>query len=330
MRPRAFLTRALPPAPMAALREATTLEANDHDRVLTREELVAGVRGKEALLCLLSDRIDADVMDAAPGLRVISNYAVGFDNVDVAAATERGIPVTNTPDVLTDTTADMAFTLVMAVARRLVEGHALVRSGHWQGWGPLQLLGSEVTGATLGLVGMGRIARAMVPRARGFGMDVAYWNRTRLDVDREAALGVRYAELARLLDEARFVSIHVASAPETRHLIDAAALARLGPDGYLINTARGDVVDEQALVDALRRGVIRGAGLDVFEREPALTDGLRDLPNVTLAPHLGSATHDARTAMGLLAVENLAAALRGERPRHVVNPAVFDTPRRGA
>jgi glyoxylate reductase len=320
--PRVFLTRELPPEPMAALRAHAELTVNPHDRVLTRAELIAGVRGQDALLCLVTDRIDAEVMDAAPGLRVISSYAVGSDHIDVAAATERGIVVTNTPDVLTSATADMAFALLMAVARRVVEGHDLVRSGGWQGWGPLQLLGADVTGATLGLVGLGRIGSAMIPRARGFGMDVLYWNRTRLPEAREEELGVRYAPLNELLECARFASLHVASTPETRHLIDAAALERLGPEGYLINTARGPIVDERALVRALETRTIAGAGLDVFEREPELAPGLRDLPNVVLAPHLGSATHATRTAMGMLAVENLLVAARGERPRHVVNADV--------
>jgi glyoxylate reductase len=327
-RPSVFLTRELPPEPMAALRERVDLDVNPDDRVLARDELIAGVRARDGLLCLLTDRVDAGVMDAAPDLRVISNYAVGFDNVDVDAATRRGIVVTNTPDVLTATTADMAFALLMAAARRVVEGHDLVRSRTWRGWGPLQLLGAEVTGATLGLVGLGRIGSAMIPRAQGFGMDVRYWNRTRLATDAERGLGVRYAGFDELLERSRFVSLHVASAPETHHLIDAPALERIGPDGYLINTARGPLVDERALVDALRRGVIAGAGLDVYEHEPGLEDALYELPNVVLAPHLGSATLATRSAMGMLAVENLVAALRGERPAHVVNPSVLEGRRR--
>jgi glyoxylate reductase len=324
VRSRVFLTRELPPEPMATLRERVDLHANPDDRVLSRQELLSGVRGSDGLLCLVTDTIDAEVMDAAPDLRVISNYAVGFNNVDVAAATQRGIPVTNTPDVLTHTTADMAFALLMAVARRLVEGHDLVRSRTWQGWGPLQLLGADVGGSTLGLIGLGRIGRAMIPRARGFGMEILYWNRTRLDTAEEGALGVTYLPFDEVLVRSRFVSIHVAMSAETHHLIDAAALEKLGPHGYLINTARGPIVDEQALVDALRAGTIAGAGLDVFEREPELHEDLYDMSNAVLAPHLGSATLDTRTAMGRLAVENLLAGLSGERPRHVVNPEALD------
>jgi glyoxylate reductase len=325
VRPRVFLTRELPPRPMEALRAHADLTVNPDDRVLTRAELLDGVRGADALLCLLTDTVDAEVLDAAPGLKVVANYAVGFNNIDVAAATARGVPVSNTPDVLTDTTADMAFTLLLASARRLVEGHDLVRSRGWQGWGPLQLLGSEVTGATLGLIGIGRIARAMIPRARGFSMPVLYWNRRRLGAVEEERLGARFGTFEEVLERSRFVSLHVAYAPETHHLVDARALELLGPEGYLINTARGPVVDERALVEALAARRIAGAGLDVFEREPELHEGLHDLPNVTLAPHLGSATLETRTAMGMKAVGNVLAALRGERPPDLVNPAALGT-----
>lgn len=323
MTPRVFLTRELPPEPMARLRQRTDLTFNPEDRVLSKEELLAGVRGMDGLLCLLTDTIDAEVLDAAPDLRVVSNYAVGYDNIDVRAATERGVMVTNTPDVLTDTTADMAFTLLLATARRLVEGHDLVRSGEWRGWGPLQLLGSEVTGATLGLIGLGRIGRAMVPRAKGFGMTVIYWNRTRLPPEQERELGVEYREFDEVLERSRFVSLHVAGTPDTHHLIDARALELLGPEGHLINTARGTVVDERALVEALRAGSIAGAGLDVFENEPELAEGLAELPNVVLAPHLGSATRATRTAMGIMAVDDLLAALAGGTPENLVNPEVL-------
>src|SRR5690554_4198185 len=262
-------------------------------------------------------------MASAPRLKVIANYAVGFDNIDVAAATRRGIAVTNTPDVLTAATADMAFALLLAVSRRVVEGHALVRAGEWRGWGPLQLLGGEVTGATLGLIGLGRIGRAVAKRARAFDMTVKYWNRTRLSPEEEAQLGVEYASVDEVLEQSRFVSLHVAATSETRHLIDARALRLLGPNGYLINTARGTVVDEQALVTALREDVIAGAGLDVYEREPQLAPGLTECPNVVLAPHLGSATLETRTAMGNLAVDNVLAALAGEVPKNVLNPEVY-------
>lgn len=307
---------------MARLRERTDATINPRDRALTRDELVAAVADVEGLLCMVTDRVDAELLDAAPRLKVVSNHAVGFDNVDVAAATERGVWVANSPDVLTEATADMALALLLAVSRRVVEGDALVRSGAWGGWGPLQLLGAGLSGATLGLVGLGRIGRAVVPRARAFGMRVLYWNRTRLTPPEEAALGVEYAPLPEVLGRSRFVSLHVASTPETRHLIDAAALDLIGKDGYLVNTARGDVVDEEALVRALEGGRIAGAALDVFEREPALAPGLAQCANAVLTPHLGSATVEARRAMGHLAVDNLLAVLEGRPPEHPVNPEV--------
>lgn len=319
-----FLTRLLPAEPVARLREKTQLTTNPKDQPLTRRELLEGVADAEGLLCLLTDHIDDELMAHAPMLRVISNYAVGFENIDVEAATRRGIVVTNTPDVLTDATADMAFALLLAVSRRLVEADSLVRTGQWQGWGPTQLLGGEVTGATLGLIGLGRIGRAVAKRAKTFNMQVLYWNRTRLDPKEEERLGVKYAPMETLLEQSRFVSLHIASAPETRHLIDAEALQLLGPDGYLINTARGPIIDEKALVAALQSGTIAGAGLDVYENEPELTPGLVDCHNAVLAPHLGSATLETRNAMGNLAVDSILAVLSGEIPSNVLNPEVYE------
>lgn len=313
---------------MARLREHTDLAINLEDRAMTRAELLAAVADVEGLLSVVTDRVDGELMDAAPHLKVISNHAVGYDNVDVDAATARGIWVTNTPGVLTEATADMAFSLLLAVSRRVVEGDALVRSGTWPGWEPLQLLGASVAGATLGLVGLGRIGRAVAARAQAFGMRVLYWNRTRLTPDEEARLGVEYASLPDVLRRARFVSLHVAATPETRHLIGAAELDLIGPAGYLINTARGSVVDEAALVAALQAGRVAGAGLDVFEHEPALAHGLAQCTNAVLTPHLGSATEETRAAMGNLAVDNLLAALAGHPPRHPVNPEVAQHPRR--
>lgn len=313
---------------MARLREHTDLAINLEDRAMTRAELLAAVADVEGLLSVVTDRVDDELMDAAPHLKVISNHAVGYDNVDVDAATARGIWVTNTPGVLTEATADMAFSLLLAVSRRVVEGDALVRSGAWPGWEPLQLLGAGLSGATLGLVGLGRIGRAVAARAQAFGMRVLYWNRTRLTPDEEARLGVEYASLPDVLRRVRFVSLHVAATPETRHLIGAAELDLIGPAGYLINTARGSVVDEAALVTALQAGRVAGAGLDVFEHEPALAHGLAQCTNAVLTPHLGSATEETRAAMGNLAVDNLLAALAGHPPRHPVNPEVAQHLRR--
>jgi len=318
-KPKTLLTRRLVEEPMARLRAQTDAAINLADRAMTRAELLAAVADAEGLLSMVTDRVDAELMDAAPRLKVVANHAVGYDNIDVAAATERGIWVANTPGVLTDATADLAFALLLAVSRRVVEGDAFVRSGTWGGWEPLQMLGASVSGATLGLVGLGRIGRAVARRAQAFDMRVLYWNRTRLEPDDEAALGVTYAPFEELLARARFVSLHVASNPETRHLINAAALELIGPGGYLINTARGNIVDEAALVTALQEGRIAGAGLDVFEEEPALAPGLAECANAVLTPHLGSSTVETRTAMGNLAVDNLLAVLEGKPPLHAVN-----------
>jgi glyoxylate reductase len=308
---------------MTMLREQSELTYNQDDRVLTKEELIAGTKTADGLLCLLNDTIDVDVIHANPRLKVIANFAVGFNNIDVAAATARKLPVTNTPGVLTETTADMAWALLMAAARRVAEGDRFVRTRAWKGWGPLQFLGSDVTGATLGLIGLGRIGTAMVPRAKGFAMTILYWNRTRLTEDEERSLGVEYRPLEVLLAESDFVSVHVALNESTRHLMGAAELAKMKRTAILINTARGPIVDEQALVDVLRRGGIAGAGLDVYEHEPELQEALYEIPTAVLAPHLGSATYGTRTKMGNMAAENCLAACRGRRPPNLVNPEVF-------
>jgi glyoxylate reductase len=271
----------------------------------------------EALICLLTHRIDAALLDRAPRLRVVANYAVGHDNIDVAAATARGIAVANTPDVLTEATADLAFALLLAAARRLGEGERLVRSGGWRGWEPGQLLGVDVWGRTLGIVGMGRIGEAMARRGRGFAMPVLYT--ARHPSPAAAALGAEHVALDDLLARADAVSIHCPLTPETRHLIDAAALARMRPTAVLVNTARGPIVDEAALAEALAAGRIAGAGLDVFEREPEIHPGLLASERVVLAPHLGSATTTARSRMAELCARAVRSVLAGERPDHLVN-----------
>ena len=318
---RVFITRAFPePGPGMVAAEAEHLDANPEDRGLSREELIAAVPGHDAILCALTDRIDAEVLEAARGCRVVANFAVGFDNVDVVTATRLGIWVTNTPGVLTEATADLALALILAVSRRVAEGDAEVRAGRFQGWGPLYFLGGDVTGASLGLVGPGRIAQAVAARAAGFRMSLLYHGR-RPSPELEG-MGARRAGLDDLLAESDFVSLHTPLTPETRHLIDARALGRMKPSAYLINTARGPVVDEAALVEALRSGRIAGAGLDVYEREPALAAGLAACPNAVLLPHLGSATRATRAAMSRIAATNVVAVLRGEVPPNPVNPEV--------
>jgi lactate dehydrogenase-like 2-hydroxyacid dehydrogenase len=285
--------------------------------------IVEKMGDKEGLLCLLTDRIDSALMDAAPELKVISQCAVGFDNINVEAATERGIPVGNTPGVLTDATADFAFTLLMAAARRIGEAIEYVQEGRWKTWGLTLLLGQDVYGATLGIVGLGRIGKAVAQRASGFAMKVLYHDTVR-QPEVEDELGVAYRELDDLLREADYVSLHVSLTEETRGLIDARALALMKPTAILINTCRGPVVDAEALYTALKTGQIAYAALDVTDPEPLPADHkLLDLPNLIVAPHIASATVTSRTRMALMAVENLATGLRGERLPHCANPEVY-------
>lgn len=308
---------------MRTLDQQTQLSMNGEDRYLSKDEIIDAVRDVDGLLCLLTDTIDADILDANPNLKVVANYAVGFNNVDVPAATERKIPVTNTPGVLTETTADMAFALLMTAGRRVAEGDRFVRAKSWEGWGPLQFLGADITGATLGLIGLGRIGKAMIQRAKGFDMNVVYWNRTRMDAAEERALGVTFGSMENVLQQSDFLSLHVALNPETTHLIGADQFALMKSTATIINTARGPVIDEKALVRALQSGTIASAGLDVYENEPLLEAELYDLPNAVIAPHLGSGTIGTRTLMGNMAIENCLAGCRGEQPPNIVNPEIY-------
>jgi len=319
-----FVTRLLPEGAMERLAEFAEVSANREDRVLGAEEIREGIRDADALLCLLTDRIDAETLDANPSLKIIANYAVGFNNIDLDAATERGIPVTNTPGVLTETTADFAWTLMMAVARRVVEGDSMMRAGTFRGWGPTLLLGSDVHGKTLGVVGMGAIGAAVARRAVGFRMRVLYHDERPLHPVAEDLLAARRVDLDTLLAESDFVSAHVPLLPETRHLFGEAAFRKMKRTAYFVNTSRGPVVDEAALVDALRTGEIAGAGLDVFEREPEMHPGLADLPNAVLAPHIASASLETRTAMGLLAVENIRARFESRPLPTLLNPEALE------
>jgi glyoxylate reductase len=303
------------------LREHFEVRHRDSETKPTGDEIAEGAPGCPGILTLIRDVIDAALMDRLPELRAIANYGVGYDNIDVAAANVRGIVVTNTPDVLTDATADLAMALLLAVARRLGEGERMVRSGGFHGWTPKLLVGADVTGATLGLVGFGRIAAALGRRAQGFGVRLLHTARREHPEANE--LGSRRVELDQLLAESDFVSIHVPLSDETHHLIDRAALEKMKPTAYLINTARGPVVDEAALADAVAGGRIAGAGLDVYEREPEVHPGLLKLENVVLLPHLGSATLGTRAAMSRVAAANLIAAVHGERPPNPVNPEVL-------
>jgi glyoxylate reductase len=310
---RVAVTRAIPEPALDLVRASDhELWLSPHDRPLSAEELHGHITGADAAITLLHDRVDDAFLDAAgPGLRVVANVAVGYDNIDVAACRARGVIATNTPGVLTDATADIAFALILMATRRLGEGERLIRSGTPWSWNMFFLLGTGLQGKTLGVVGLGLIGQATARRARAFGMDVVYAGRRRADPAVEAELGARRLELDELLATADVVSLHCPLTPDTRHLIDARRLALMKPTAYLVNTSRGPVVDEAALAAALRDGTIAGAGLDVFEREPQVDPGLLELENVVLIPHLGSATIETRTAMAVLAAENALAVLAG-------------------
>lgn len=320
MKPTVFITRPIFESVVTRIASQCEVTRNAEDRNLSRAELFAGLAGCQGVLTQLTDRMDREAMDHAPDLRVIANIAVGYDNVDVPAATERGILVTNTPGVLTETTADFAFALLLAAARRMIEADTFARTGQWKQWKLDLLLGTDAHHATLGIVGLGRIGKAVARRARGFAMQVLYASPRLAAPEIEQELGARYVSLETLLRESDFVSLHVPLKPETRHLIGAPQLARMKKTAILINTTRGPVVDEEALVAALREGRICGAGLDVFEKEPEIHPGLPGLPNVVLAPHLGSASRQTRLRMVELAAENLLAALDGQTPPNPVNP----------
>lgn len=316
-RPTVLVTRPLGGEIMTFLAERCDVEAPDEDRAMPRKELLTRLPGKHGLLAMLTDRIDDEALDAAGhSLRVVANHAVGYDNVDVAACTRRGVVLTNTPDVLTDATADMTWGLILAASRRIAEGDRLVRSGTRWEWSPGFMLGREVTGKTLGIVGFGRIGQAVARRAVGFSMRVVAYTRTPPE-DRE---DVELVGLDELLAESDIVSIHLSLSEETRHRFGARELGLMRETAVLVNTSRGPIVDEAALADALADGEIAGAGLDVYEREPEVHARLLELENVVLAPHLGSATVETRTAMGMLAARNLVAVLSREPPPSPVNP----------
>ncbi|PXY21972.1 2-hydroxyacid dehydrogenase [Prauserella flavalba] len=314
-RPRIVVTRKIPEAAMEILREAGEVWAPEPDRALPVEELHRVAAGADAIVATLQDRVDGALADAAgPQLKVISTVAVGYDNADVPALADRGVVFTNTPGVLTDATADLAFGLLLAVTRRLGEGERLLRSRTPWSFHLGFMLGSGLQGKTLGIVGLGQIGQAMARRALAFGMEIAYSGRRRAPEEIESELRARYLDRDELLRTADVVSLHCPLTPETRHLIDAGALSAMKRSAYLINTTRGPVVDEAALAEALANGEIAGAGLDVFEHEPDVHPGLLELDNVALAPHLGSATVETRTAMAVLAARNTAAVLSGGEP----------------
>lgn len=319
MAPIVFVTRPLPaPSTELLVDMGFDVRSNLEDRPLRREELLSGVEEADALLCMLSDRIDAEVFDSAPSLRVISNYAVGFDNIAVAEARARGIEVTTTPGVLTDATADLAWALLLAAARNLGAGERMVRAGEWTGWAPTQLLGEPLRHRTLGIVGMGAIGQAVARRAQGFGMEIVYFNRNRVSPEIERTLGAQFVSFDELLHRSDFISLHAPLNEQSRHMVDARAFGLMKSSAVLVNTARGALIDEAELVHVLRDRRIAAAGLDVYEFEPSITEGLFALDNVVLAPHLGSASTLARGDMVRLCCENISEVLAG---RPAVTPA---------
>ncbi len=313
MAPRVLCTRPLTEKALALLQRHFEVDTYENDAPMPRAELLARVQGCEGLVCMLSDKVDGELFDRAPGLRAVANVAVGYDNVDLARARAQGCAVTNTPDVLTEATADLTWALLLSAARNVVAADAFTRSGAWQAWQLQGFLGVDFGGKTLGVVGFGRIGQAVARRAQGFGMQVLY-----SDPSAPPAHGARPVPLDELLATAHFVCLHMPLTPATHHLIDAAALARMRPEAVLVNVARGPVVDEAALVEALRSGRLRAAGFDVYEHEPRLSPGLAALPNVVLLPHLGSATQETRARMCEMSAEAVLAVIQGREPANRV------------
>jgi glyoxylate/hydroxypyruvate/2-ketogluconate reductase len=329
VKPRILVTRATFDDVIARLRERFEVEDNQRDDApWSAEEFRRRLADKDGALPTGSDRVDAATLDAAPRLKAVCNIAVGYNNIDLAACTERGILATNTPGVLDDTTADMTWALLMAAARRVTEAERWLRAGNWKGWKNDQFLGVDVHHATLGIIGMGRIGQALARRAKGFSMPVLYHNRRRVPKAVEKQLDAKYVSLEKLLKESDFVSLNMPYSPEVHHLIGARELALMKPTAVLVNAARGAIVDDAALVQALKERRIAAAGLDVFEGEPKFNPGFLEVDNVALVPHIGSATRVTRTAMAMLASRNLAAALSGRRPPNLLNPEAWPKRRR--
>jgi len=324
MKPKVFVSRLIPDQGLDLVKEACDAEVWEGELPPPRDVLLGKVKDVEGLLCLLTERIDAELLDNAPNLKVVSNMAVGFDNIDIAECTKRGIPVGNTPGVLTDTTADLAWALLMTAARRIVEGMDYVRAGKWKTWGPMLLLGRDVYGATLGIIGLGRIGAAVAKRATGFDMRVLYYDVRRRE-DLEAELGVEYADLDTLLQESDFVTIHTVLNDQTYHLLSEREFKLMKETAILVNAARGPIVDPEALYRALKEGQIAYAALDVTEPEPINMDNpLLELSNIIIVPHIGSASYATRGKMAEMAARNLIAGVKGERLPTCVNLEVYD------
>jgi len=325
LKPKIYVTRRLPQPGVELLEEVCDVEVNPDEAPPTRELLIRKVQDVDGILCLLTDRIDADLIDLAPNLKVVSSMSVGYDHIDVEAATKKGVYVTFTPGVLTEATADFTWALLMAVSRRVIEADRYLRAGKWKiQWSPTHFLGSDLTGKTLGIIGLGRIGEAIAQRARGFNMNVLYFGRTRAEQEKEQRLNIEFVPLERLLRESDFVTVHVPITDETKHLINEERLRQMKPTAYLVNTSRGPVIDQAVLTRALRERWIAGAGLDVFEKEPIdPNDPLINLENVVLTPHIASATTEARSKMAEVAAKNLISVLEGTPPQFLVNQEVL-------
>ncbi len=323
MTARVYVTRPIFDQCVERLKHEVHVEVNSDERVLSKSELISHLREADGALTLLTDIINREVLEACPGLKVVANFAVGFNNVDIEAATELGVIVTNTPGVLTETTADFAWTLLMAAARRVVEADRFARAGKFKMWGPRMFLGHDVYGKTLGLIGLGRIGQAVARRASGFNMKVVFHDAEPIPEQVLQDLRVTPVPLEELLRISDFISVHVPLLAETKHLLSDRTFAMMKPTCVVVNTSRGPVVDEKALVRALKNGKIAAAALDVFEREPEIEPELFDIDNVVIAPHIASASHETRLKMCMMAAENLLASLKGNRPPNLVNPEVW-------
>jgi len=318
-----LITGRLPEEIMTALAAKYEIISNDEDKPFPRHMLLSCIGDKDGFISMITDTVDEELLDKAAHLKMIAHFGVGYNNINVHAATTRGILVSNTPGVLTNATAELAFALILAISRRVVECDRITREGRFQYWAPRLFLGHEVTGKTLGIIGLGKIGEAVARRAKGFDMRILYYNRGRLDISKEKELLAEYVSLKTLLMESDFVSLHVPLTEHTHHLIGREELSLMKPTAYLINTSRGPMVDECALVDALKKNIIGGAGLDVYENEPSLTPGLTALDNVVLLPHIGSGTVETRISMGAMAMDNLIHGLSGLVPPNLVNPEVL-------
>lgn len=319
-----FISGKIPKIAYEVLSKKYDVTMHDDLRPLTKEEIIEGIKGKDALLCILSDKIDREIIESNPKLKIIANYGAGFDNIDIQTASEHNIYVTNTPLVSTVSTAELTLGLMLGISRRIAEGDRIMREGSFAGWAPLYQLGTELSHKTLGIIGIGNIGKAVAKRAKAFDMDIIYYNRTPLSKEVEREYGVRYASLDELISTSDYITLHVSYNTALHHIIDEKALNKMKSSAYLINAARGPLVDEAALLNALKNKIIAGAALDVFEFEPNITKGLESLDNVLLTPHIGNATHEARGEMAQIAAYNIIDALKGDNPRNAVNQKLIE------